>query len=140
MICIRIRSKKRDSNVGFLRHLSILSLFTCLTCDVEGGARPFNFKPPEIVAGTGDKIAIAALRSWATAATTLAKANFEEDRDRDDRNGYEKGCEDRNAHETHEFDRRNHGSGSIGSTGSMGSIASIGSQGRPRECAEAEAS
>jgi len=104
----------------------------------SSGARPFNFKPPEIVAGTGDKIAIAALRSWATAATTLAKANFDEDRVRDDRNGYEKGCEDRNSHEFE--DRRNHGSGSIGSTGSMGSIASIGSQGRPRECAEAEAS
>lgn len=40
------------------------------------GARPFSFQPP--VAAPGDKIAIAALRSWATAATVLAKANFEE--------------------------------------------------------------
>jgi len=42
----------------------------------RGGARPFSFQPP--VAAPGDKIAIAALRSWATAATVLAKANFEE--------------------------------------------------------------
>ena len=132
MVCIRIYSKKRKQCCVFQRVIHFV-LFACLTC-VEGGARPFNFKPPEIVAGTGDKIAIAALRSWATAATTLAKANFDEDRDRDDRNGYEKGREDRNAHEFE--DRRNHGSGSIGSTGS---IASIGSQGQ-RECAQADAS
>ncbi|CAK9117248.1 unnamed protein product [Durusdinium trenchii] len=43
----------------------------------SSGTRTFASRPPAI----GDKIAMAALRSWAVTATALAKANLEQDRE-----------------------------------------------------------
>lgn len=42
----------------------------------QGAGRPFSFKPPEL-SSSNDKMAMATLRSWAAAATSLAKANLE---------------------------------------------------------------